>query len=152
MSPRRRLHATRLLVVLGVFLSYSSYAVYKLGGPLELYPFAPWRLYSAPVGADEATIHRLYVREAPGAAWQRVPTSATPTYTRKEYAWQLEALIQDLAESGVEGEPYERLVVFARHVAPEAVAARVVAETVYPRDRLRRKAHDDTTAVYDITW
>lgn len=153
MTSRKRLKATRFLVILGLVLSYGSYGIYKLGGPLELYPFFSWRLYSAPTGADEATMHRLYVQHAPGEPWHRLPVRATPAYPRKEYVWQFESLVREVVENTPgEAEARERLDRFVSEVAPDAAAARVVAETVYPRALLRGNSAYDTTTVYRVTW
>lgn len=152
MNLRQRLTATKALVLLGILLSYSSYGIYKLGGPLELYPFAPWRLYSAPTGADEATVYRLYIRDAPDATWQRVPVLPTDAYPSKEYVWQLGTLVdQALRDSLGRTDARERVQVFAREVVPNAEDIRIVAETIYPRALAQGISHYDTTTVLHIT-
>lgn len=152
MTLQQRLTATKVLVLLGLVLMCGNYGIYKLGGPPELYPFFYWRLYSAPVGVDETTLHRLYTREAQGAAWERLPIRPTEAYPRKEYVWQFESLVgQVLRDSLSRTDARERLAVFAREIVPEAEGLKVVAETVYARDLARGTSHYDTTTVLRIT-
>ena len=125
-------------------LSLASYPIRKAGGPSELYPFFDWRLFSEPWGVGGHTTYRIYSRADSAESWTRHSVGPNAGFSRKEYhgalsSWTAAALYDQVALEG--------LRTFARAVAPEADAYRIVGEHFDPAEILVNPAAVDTATV-----
>ena len=137
-----------MVVLAGIFFGYLSYGTGKLGWG-ELYPFAHWRLYSAPIGINEPAItYRIYIQDEQSGKWQRRPLEPTRAFTRKAQSYILGYWSpKTRADSPVKSEARERLRIITRALAPEASSYRVVAETYYSLPLYADPTKYDTSTV-----
>lgn len=131
MTNHRRLIWTRRIVLAGILLGYASYASGKLGLG-ELYPFAHWRLYSAPIGINEPfETFRVYEMRTIGDEWRRIPIGPTPAFTRKELLYAIAYWSRQVELSSTQERPLQALRTIAEHLSPNAARYRVVKESFY---------------------
>jgi hypothetical protein len=152
MTDRRRVIWTRWLVLIGIALGYLSYGTKKLGIG-ELYPFADWRLYSAPVGInEEASTFRVYSYDERSRSWRRHPLEPGSAFTRKESAYMVNYWSRRVQE---DSDPDERslqaLETAAALFAPEDASHRVVEESYFsfPLYENPERYDTSTVAVFD---
>ena len=148
MNEARRVKWTRIIVLSSIFFGYLSYGTGKLGWG-ELYPFADWRLYSAPIGINEpATTYRIYVLDEHTGTWRRQAIEPTQAFTRKAQSYVLgywsRKVLEDSSETSSAG---ERLEAITLALAPLAPAYRVVAETFYSLPLYADPTKYDTSTV-----
>lgn len=148
MSDQRRLNWTQVLVIAGIVLGYVSYGTDKLGFG-EIYPFADWRLYSAPVGInEEAVTYRVYVYEEESGSWMRQRLEATDAMSLNEQLYALGYWAgQVRADSAGATDADERLGAVGRALAPDADRFRIVAENYYSLPLYRDSTRYDTSTV-----
>ena len=132
MTDANRLRWTRFIVIAGVLLGYATYGTYKLLGWSELYPFASWRLYSAPVGINEpAKTYRIYWLNPDSDTWIRQSFRPRAHLSRKDQGYLLSYWAAKIIENPANDEARHRLKVITNTLAPDAPAYRVVEETFY---------------------
>lgn len=147
MDDSTRLKWTRTIVFAGILLGYVSYPTYKLGLG-EIYPFASWRLYSAPVGINEpASTYRVYWFDEQTETWRRQSFESTPILSRKEQGYVLNYWLRKVIEDPSNDEARRRLEVITKTIAPEAPAYRVVEESFYSLPLYADSSQYDTTTV-----
>lgn len=147
MNDERRLSWTRWFVLAGILLSYLSYGTAKLGWG-ELFPFAHWRLYSAPVGInEEATTFRIYVLDDGSQTWSRLPLESSPGFTRKEQAYVINHSANQLIDNPSDDDARLRLRTAAETLAPRARSYRIVAETFFSLPLYADSTQYDTSTV-----
>lgn len=131
MSFPQRVKWTRRIVIAGIILGYCSYGSGKLGIG-ELYPFAHWRLYSAPIGINEPyETFRIYEMRPFEDEWRRITVEPTPAFTRKELSYALASWSRE-AESDSGGlRPLQALAALAEHLSPNAARYKVVKESFF---------------------
>lgn len=153
MHDARRLRLTRVVVLAGIFFGYLSYGTGKLGWG-ELFPFAHWRLFSAPIGINEpATTYRLYVLDPRSETWRRQPLEPTRAFSRKAQSYVLGYWARKVLEdSSEDSRPRERLRVITRALVPQASSYRVVAETFYSLPLHADPTEYDTSTVARFNW
>lgn len=153
MKDARRVKWTRNLVFAGILLGYLSYGTGKLGWG-ELYPFAHWRLFSAPIGINEpATTFRIYFLEGETETWQRQPLEPTRIFTVKEQSYVLGYWARRVMhDSAGTSESRARLRTVAGLLSPEASAYRVVEESFYSLPVYRNPTKYDTSTVAYFSW
>lgn len=152
MTDEKRVIWTRWLVLIGIALGYLSYGTKKLGVG-ELYPFADWRLYSAPVGInEEASTFRVYSFDERSGSWRRHPLEAGSAFTRKESAYVLNYWSRRVQEaSGPDERSLRALGTAAALFAPEEARYRVVEESYFsfPLYENAERYDTSTVAVFD---
>lgn len=148
MTDQTRVMWTRRLVFAGILLGYLSYGASKLGFG-EIYPFADWRLYSAPVGInEEASTFRVYSHDEQLSSWKRHPLQSNRAFTRKEAAYIINYWSRRAKEDLSPDEPsYIALEQAARLFAPDAVRHRIVEETYYSLPLYEDAERYDTSTV-----
>jgi hypothetical protein len=148
MKDAQRVKWARLVVLAGIVSGYLSYGTAKLGWG-ELYPFAHWRLYSAPIGINEpASTNRIYIRDEASGTWQRRALEPTPAFTRKAQSYVLGYWTNRVREDSLdETNARERLRIIAQALAPEASSHRVIAETFYSLPLYANPSRYDTSTV-----
>lgn len=147
MTDKTRVKCTIYLVITGIVLSYLSYGVKKLGVG-ELYPFADWRLYSAPVGINEpAYTYRIYTLDERTNTWVRQPLRDTPAYTRKDYLYVLAFWIRRVLENPEAVADRERLETAVISLEPDASSYRIVKETFFSLPLYADSTRFDTSTV-----
>lgn len=147
MSSARRATWTRRLVLVGIVLGYLSYGTDKLGIG-EIYPFADWRLYSAPIGVNEPyTTYRIYINNEGQETWRRVERRPTAAFTRKERSYVIGYWSRQALKNPSSDRVHGALRVLAMHLAPEADQYRVVAETFFALPLLEDTTRYDTSTV-----
>jgi hypothetical protein len=151
MNDNRRVRWTRALVLTGIVLSYLSYGTSRLGGG-ELYPFADWRLYSAPIGINEpASTFRIYTDDGAGK-WQRQAIEPSRLYTRKEYLYVLHFwTARVLDDPAGTTDAVRRLMVATESLEPGASDYRIVAESYYSLPLFSDPSLYDTSTVVRFT-
>lgn len=151
MNDKRRLKWTRTIVLAGIILGYVSYGTYKLGWG-EVYPFASWRLYSAPVGINEPTsTYRIYYRGGESAIWRRQPFESTPALSRKEQGYILGYWVRKYKDDPTDADTRRRLGIIVETLAPDAPSYRVVEESFYSLPLFADSTRYDTSTVVRFT-
>lgn len=147
MTDERRLKWTTVIVLSGIFLGYASYGTYKLGWG-EIYPFASWRLYSAPVGINEpANTFRIYWLDAETATWQRQNFEPRAGFSRKEQGYILGTWSRRVLADSTDKEAEHRLRIITETLAPDAPSYRVVEESFYSLPLYADSTQYDTSTV-----
>lgn len=150
-SEEKRVVWTQRLVLAGILLGLVSYGTYKMGVG-ELYPFAHWRLFSAPMGINEpVTIFRIYGKDSLGGSWQRRPFGAMGTWPRKDQGYVLKHWTLRHLEDPHDQDVRQRLRTAAIALAPEDSQYQVVAETFYSLPLYADSTEFDTTVVARFT-
>ena len=147
MHSSRRVAWTRRLVLAGILLGYVSYGTHKLGIG-EIYPFADWRLYSAPLGVNEPyTTYRIYYKDDGPEPWHRVAKRPTPAFTRKERSYAIGYWSRQVLGNPTSDRARDALGALATNLAPEADQYRVVAESFYALPFFEDTTRYDTSTV-----
>lgn len=148
MTDQTRVIWTRWLVIVGILLGYMSYGTKKLGFG-EIYPFADWRLYSAPVGInEEASTFRVYSYDEGSRSWQRHPLQSNRAFTRKEAAYIINYWSRQVEEDSIpDVHAHTALEQTARLFATDGVRLRIVEETYYSLPLYEDPERYDTSTV-----
>lgn len=148
MTDRKRVAWTRHVVLAGIILGYLSYGTKKLGFG-EIYPFADWRLYSAPVGInEEASTFRVYSHDEQSDTWIRHSLEPNRAFTRKEAGYILNYWSRHVKDDGGRDDR-SRLALYetARLFGPDNARLRVVEETFFSLLLYENPEQYDTTTV-----
>lgn len=150
MDDVHRLQWTKAIVLAGIILGYVSYGTNKLGWG-EVYPFASWRLYAAPVGINEpASAFRIYWLDAESKMWRRQALEPRAHLSRKEQGYILGQWARRLLEDSTDLDAKHRLRVIAETLAPNARAYRIVEESFYSLPLYADSTRFDTSTVARI--
>ncbi len=137
---------TKASVIVGISLSVVSYFI--SGNSKDLYPFFHWKLYTQPSGSKHSvTEYRIFTKSHKDKFYQRRNIEKVNGFTDDEYYYMLNHLVQRSMENTHTPQDTARLKTFVKFIYPEALSARIVAETYDPLEIIHYPDHYDTSTV-----